>query len=194
MKKNEKNYLEYFVVVLLAVIVFLFIKNYQSSSKSGFQNRLVTKNNCIADDCLLVNDLEYPVGVLPIEVKNALDKAINDEYAAYSTYDAVIKKLGSVRPFSMIINAEDQHIARLKSIYSKYGIKAPANKLFGTIKSPSTIKEACQTGVDAEIANANLYKNELLPASKDYEDISLVFTDLMNASLQKHLVAFERCN
>jgi len=194
MKKNKKNYLEYFVIVLLILIVFLFVRNYQSTSNTGIQIRQVTKNNCMADDCLLVNDLEYPVGTLPDEVKIALDKAINDEYAAYSTYDAVIKKLGAVRPFSMIISAEEQHIARLKSIYDKYGIKVPTNKLIGTINSPSTIQEACQTGVEAEIANANLYKNELVPASQDYEDVTLVFTDLMNASLQKHLPAFERCN
>lgn len=194
MKKRKVNILEISLIALLVLMAFFFIKNYQNIPWAGSQNRQITKYNCTADDCLLVNGLEYPAGTLNDDVKSALDKAINDEYAAYSTYDAIIKKLGLVRPFSMVINAEEQHIARLKSVYDKYGIKAPTNKLIGTIKSPNTIKEACQTGVEAEISNANLYKNELLPASKDYEDVTLVFTDLMNASLQKHLPAFEKCN
>ena len=71
--------------------------------------------------CLLVDNLEYPAGELSSEVQQALDEAINDEYKALSTYEAVIAKLGSVRPFSMIKGAEVQHIASLKAIYDKYG-------------------------------------------------------------------------
>jgi len=56
------------------------------------------------------------------------------------------------------------------------------------------LQEACQIGVDAEIANAALYRDELLPAVTAYEDITLVFENLMNASQQKHLPAFEKCN
>jgi len=33
-----------------------------------------------------------------------------------------------------------------------------------------------------------------LPTASSYEDIVQVFTNLMNASEQKHLKAFERCN
>lgn len=193
MKRYKSNIIVSVSAVLLVVIIYLVLI-YHDSNSQGLQNRQLTKDSCLADECLLVDGLEYPAGTLPIEVQMTLDKAINDEYAAYSTYDVVIKKLGSVRPFSMIINAEEQHISRLKSIYTKYGIKIPSNKFLGTIKSPITIKDACQTGVTAEIANVNLYKDELIPVVKNYEDITLVFTDLMTASLQKHLPAFEKCN
>ena len=153
-----------------------------------------SRENCLADDCLLVDDLEYPVGELSVEVQEALDEAINDEYKALSVYEAVVTKLGTVRPFSMIMGAEEQHIASLKAIYDKYGLEVPVNTWPSKVSAPDTLQEACQVGVDAEIANAALYEDKLLPAVDGYEDIVAVFTNLMNASEQKHLPAFERCN
>lgn len=152
------------------------------------------RGNCLADDCLAVSDLEYPVGELTDEVKAALDEAINDEYKAMSTYQAVMDKFGEKRPFAMIIGAELQHIASLTAIYQKYGLAAPENSWEGKAAAPATFQEACQTGVDAEIANAALYKDKLIPAVSGYTDITQVFTNLMNASETKHLPAFERCN
>ena len=163
---------------------------------SGTQRQMIetSRNNCLADDCLLVEDLEYPVGELPAEVQLALDEAINDEYKALITYEAVMAKLGSTRPFSMIKGAEEQHIASLKAIYDKYGLEVPTNDWASKVAAPNSLQEACQTGVDAEIANAALYREELLPVVADYEDIKLVFENLMNASQDKHLPAFEKCN
>ena len=158
------------------------------------QGKQTNRGNCLSDDCLLVDDLNYPAGELSLEMRNALDKAIGDEYHALAFYEAVTNKFGMVRPFSMIKNAEEQHIASLKAIYDKYGLKAPVSTWSAKISAPSTIKEACQVGVDAEIANADLYQKELLPTVVKYEDIKQVFTNLMNASRQKHLPAFEKCN
>ena len=166
---------------------------YGNSVDQG-QNSQPDRGNCLADDCLLVDNLEYPAGELPTEVQQALDEAINDEYKALSTYEAVIVKLGSVRPFSMIKGAEEQHIASLKVIYDKYGLIVPENTWPSKVTAPVSLQEACQIGVDAEIANAALYDDKLLPAVEGYEDIVAVFTNLMNASEQKHLPAFEKCN
>jgi len=94
----------------------------------------------------------------------------------------------------MIKGAEEQHIASLKSIYDKYGIEVPVNEWSDTVTVPASLQEACQVGVDAEIANASLYRDRLIPAVTEYEDIMLVFENLMNASEQKHLPAFEKCN
>lgn len=154
----------------------------------------LNKGNCLADDCLLVEDLEYPVGELSLQIQEALDEAIEDEYKALATYEAVVVKFGAARPFSMIMGAEEQHIASLKAIYDKYGLEAPGSTLIGSVSVPATLQEACQVGVDAEIANAALYQEELLPVVKEYEDITIVFENLMNASEQKHLPAFEKCN
>lgn len=188
----DKNiiFLSIVVIVLASFVLFNLTKK---QTQTVTQNK-VNQQNCLSEDCLLVSDLEYPVGDLPQTVISALDEAIKDEYKAYSTYESVIKKFGNVRPFSMIIRAEEQHISMLKSIYDKYGLTPPQNSFSGKITLPPTLIQACQTGVDAEIANAALYRDELLPSVSEYPDITGVFENLMNASQQKHLSAFEKCN
>lgn len=161
----------------------------QGMNGTGNNNR----GNCLADDCLAVEDLNYPVADLPTNVVSSLNKAIDDEYKAYSTYEAVIEKFGNVRPFIMIIRAEEQHIASLKAIFDKYGLEIPQNTYLGNVTAPATTTEACSIGIQAEIDNAALYRAELLPAVADYADITAVYTNLMNASQNKHLPAFERC-
>lgn len=192
--KNGKNNKLIYLSLALIVLAVLLIAIKPINNRQTTNQNPVNRQNCLADDCLLVDNLNYPVGELSQSVKDALDEAINDEYKALATYEAVISKLGSVRPFSMIKGAEEQHIASLKAIYDKYGLVAPQNTLSGKVTAPATLKEACQTGVEAEIANASLYRDKLLPAVKGYEDIVGVFTNLMNASQEKHLNAFERCN
>ncbi len=159
----------------------------------GNNNTTESSKNCLSDGCLAVDDLNYPAGELTDNAKSALLKALDDEYKAQATYEAIITKLGSVRPFIMIIRAEEQHISSLKALFDKYGMTIPENPYTDKITSPETLSEACTAGVEAEIANASLYRDELLPSVKDYEDISLVFTNLMNASQEKHLPAFQRC-
>jgi hypothetical protein len=175
-----------------------FLKN-DSSNLIQNQNRIqqrrnLNKGNCLADDCLTVDNLDYPVGDLSQQAKEALIEAINDGYKAHALYEKTIEKFGFVRPFSMIIRAEEQHISSLKSLFDKYGLEIPKDNWTNKVSVEKTIQQACQTGVDAEIANAKLYQDKLLPMVSDYEDIKLVFTNLMNASQEKHLVAFERCN
>lgn len=183
---------------IVGIVYFLIQQNSQFNNRNkevGYlQNVQISRSNCIADDCLAVQDLNYPAGELPENVKNSLDEAIIDEYKALSTYERVISKFGMVRPFSMIKGAEEQHIASLKAIYDKYGLTYPENQWINKVTVPTTLQQACQIGVDAEIANAALYRDKLLPEVKNYEDITIVFTNLMNASEQKHLSAFERCN
>lgn len=161
---------------------------------NGQGSRALGKNECVADECLAVDGLEYPAGTLTDAAKQAIFSALDDEYKAHATYEAVIAKFGSVRPFSMIIRAEEQHISSLRALLDKYGIAVPADPWTGKVAAPETLTAACQTGVDAEIANAALYREKLLPAVTEYPDITSVFTNLMNASQEKHLPAFDRCN
>ncbi|MBN1971902.1 MAG: DUF2202 domain-containing protein [Candidatus Delongbacteria bacterium] len=158
------------------------------------QSRGVNKGNCNSDDCLVIDNMDYPVGTLSEEAKVALEKAIDDEYKAYSTYEATIDKFGMIKPFSIIIRAEENHISSLKTLFDKYGLEIPENNWQDKVTTGETKQEACQIGVDAEIANAKLYEDELFPAVTDYEDITDVFTNLMNTSKQKHLPAFGKCN
>lgn len=197
--KSNINYGPWIFAISIVTLAAVWSAVQSNSNKYGNvpnrqqNNQSITRGNCLADDCLLVDGLEYPAGTLPADVKKSLDSALDDEYKALATYQAIIAKLGKVRPFSMIIGAEEQHIASLKAIYDKYGEQPAANPYIGKITSPATISLACQAGVQAEIANANLYQNELIPTVKDYSDITAVFTNLMNASRTKHLPAFERC-
>lgn len=161
---------------------------------NGQGGRALGKNECVADECLAVDGLEYPAGALTDVAKSAIFSAIDDEYKAHATYEAVIAKFGSVRPFSMIIRSEEQHISSLKALLDKYGVAIPSDSWTGKVTAPDSITAACQTGVDAEIANAALYREKLLPAVTEYPDITSVFTNLMNASQEKHLPAFDRCN
>jgi len=186
MKKrvNKKNFV--FLVISIIVIVFLAITFLPQKTQ-------ITRSNCISDQCLSVSDLSYPVGELPMDVKNTLDLAINDEYMAHAFYQSVIDTFGSSKPFSMIIRAEENHISMLKALYDKYGIEIPVDNWINNFTSPSTFKEACQAGVDAEIANAALYEEQLLPVVKNYEDFVQVYNNLMTASKQKHLIAFQKC-
>jgi len=188
------------LIIATAFFVIAISANYlitqTQANKSGFSKnqQIFNAKSCIADDCLVATTQEYPLGELDSEAVTALNKAIDDEYKALSTYQKVIAKFGMVRPFSMIIRAEETHITSLKALFDKYGLKIPKNNWEIKSLSLTTISAACQMGVIAEVANADLYKNTLLPAVTKHADITSVFTNLMNASEQKHLVAFEKCD
>jgi len=154
----------------------------------------VDRGNCVADECLFVDGLEYPTGTLTDAAKSALASALDDEYKALATYEAVMAKEGRVRPFVMIARAEEQHISALKALFDKYGMTVTENPYIGKINAPDSMTASCQAGVDAEIANASLYRDTLLPVVKDSADIMGVFTNLMNASQERHLPAFDRCS
>lgn len=197
MKKNKSGLvgvgnfgLAVMILIFLLAGLMIFYSNQKRAAGIGY----LSKENCVADDCLMVEGMEYPAGTLSKEVEGALTEALMDEYNAYNFYQKVIGKLGMVRPFSMIVGAEEQHIATLKTVFIKYGLTAPKNSMVTKMVVPATVTDACLMGVEAEKANIKLYKEKLLPAVSGYDDISMVFTNLMNASEQKHLVAFERCN
>lgn len=184
---NKKAILIFFVTLFLTGCVAANQQDQQLEQKQ------LNKSNCLGDDCLLINNLDYPVEKIGEGVKNALIEAIVDEYKAWSTYDKIIEKFGNQRPFIMIIRAEEQHISSLKALFDKYGIDIPKNEWITKIQVSSSLKEACSIGVEAEIANASLYKKKLIPAVENYPDMVQVFTSLMNASQDKHLPAFEKC-
>jgi rhodanese-related sulfurtransferase len=117
-------------------------------------------------------------------LQKTLDLALLDEYKARNFYRNVISKFGQVKPFINIIKAEEKHIASLLSLYQTYNLKPV----------PEPVTEAVQLdSVSAEIDNAALYRNTLLPQVVGYSDVVSVFTNLMNASQDNHLPAFQRC-
>lgn len=127
--------------------------------------------------------------------KTALLAALDDEYKAHATYAVTMDAFGHVRPFSRIINAEARHIDMVKSLLTKYGVEIPANPYTGSNSpaKPASLLDACKTGVAAEVDNAKLYDNNILPAVANYPDISSVMKQLRDASQNNHLAAFQRC-
>ncbi len=122
----------------------------------------------------------------------ALQQALDDEYRAEATYEAVIGAFGEVHPFINIIEAERRHAARAKAEMDRLGIRYEAtNPYLGTIAVPATLLAACEQGVAAEIENIALY-DRLLPTIRD-DDVRATLDRLQWASRERHLPAFQRC-
>lgn len=193
---NKKIYAVVLSTLLIGIIIGFFI---QTGNKNEFTKvanpsptPIASKQTCIGDGCLS-DGIDFPVGTLPADIKESLLRGLDDEYKAYATYKAVMDSYGNIRPFIMIARAETQHIASIQALFEKYGVQIPENPYLGKIVVPGSIQASCAVGVKAEIENVALYKNDLLPKVAKYPDITQVFTNLMNASEQKHLPAFQNC-
>ena len=123
--------------------------------------------------------------------------ALDDEYKAFATYTVVLEKFGDVRPFTSIMAAEADHISKLVTYLNAQGLEVPANPyLDGTNPRPNateTLQDACEIGIEAEIANAALYNDDLLPRVNENSDLTAIFESLRDASTNKHLPAFTNC-
>lgn len=131
------------------------------------------------------------------DARAALEAGLADEYHAEAFYAAVMDKFGDVRPFVNIIRAEQTHSGAIAAVMETYGLTVPPNDQLNDPKVvasvPATLAAACAIGVDAEIANRDLYDAKLIPAVADYPDIKVVFQNLRDASQNNHLPAFQRC-
>lgn len=125
-------------------------------------------------------------------LKRALTEALEDEYKARATYRSILKKFGAIRPFVNIVESEERHIQALLPLFWKYGIPVPEDNWQGKIDVPTSVTQACQAGVQAEIENAAMYRR-LLDLTRDYSDVQQVFENLQRASQTRHLPAFQRC-
>ncbi len=123
--------------------------------------------------------------------------ALEDEYHAFAVYEAVMEEFGQVAPFVNIQKAEASHILALTSYLDENGVEYPENPYLNGEKprpeAPASVAEACAIGVDAEIANAALYTDTLMPAVAGKGELTAIFVALSQASQEKHLPAFEAC-
>jgi hypothetical protein len=129
--------------------------------------------------------------------KAAVLRALDDEYHAEAVYAATLAAFGDVRPFSNIIEAERKHQAALSDLLDSYGVPVPANAYLNGEKPlgalPASLQEVCAIGAAAEVENARLYDEDLIPAVSDNPEIVTAFTALRDASGNNHLPAFQRC-
>ncbi len=125
--------------------------------------------------------------VQAMSVEDMLVYAMQDEVAAKAEYEVLIAEFGAVRPFSNILRAELRHIDALTPLLETYGVDIP--DFVPSTVVPSTLDEAYQIGVDAEIKNIALYQTYL--ASDLPEDVAAVFNRLASSSTH-HLEAFQR--
>ena len=123
----------------------------------------------------------------------AMEEAIQDEYRAELIYIRVLDDFGPVLPFENIVNAEVRHSEALASLYTARGLPVPKSKWTPQdIPSFPSVAAACQAGVVAEIENAEIYEGYMdLPLP---DDVRFVFERNMEASIERHLPAFERCS
>lgn len=124
------------------------------------------------------------------KTQQAMIEAINDEYKARALYNAVIDKFGAVRPFINIVGAEERHVQRWQRIFDQYGLPIPEDTFAGNVQAPDTLKAACEDGVEAEIADAQMY-DRLLEFVEE-PDLRETFIQLRDVSRNNHQRAFER--
>ena len=120
-----------------------------------------------------------------------LAAAIQEEYTAMNTYQAIMDELGEIQPFSRIARSEQQHVNALIRVAERFGVEVPENAGEVADIEWSTFEEACQLGVTFEQLDADLY-DEILPNTTNPMLIR-VYTNLQRASLEQHLPAFEAC-
>ncbi|NVK20492.1 MAG: DUF2202 domain-containing protein [Methylocystaceae bacterium] len=124
-------------------------------------------------------------------LEHVLCEALDDEYKARATYQAVLETFGDVRPFTNIVHAEDRHAKALEQLFARYGFAIPKDRWPEKIKLPEKLEDCVKLAVEAEIENADMY-DRLLAQTSDYPDVQRVLLNLQRASQENHLPAFQR--
>ncbi|MBE0699259.1 MAG: DUF2202 domain-containing protein [Anaerolineaceae bacterium] len=121
-----------------------------------------------------------------------MQEAILEEYGALNLYQSVIAQIGNVYPFSQIVRTEQQHINALLTQAQKYAVTVLANPGLTSQPTITSLAQACQAGVSAEIADADLY--DTLKPVTTHADLLRVYNNLQSASLNSHLPAIQTCD
>jgi len=147
-------------------------------------------------EALIVRVGPGPVpGTLPAPANSTLESALGTvlqrEQYALASYQNVVAQLGAVRPFTNVIQGEQQHVATVKAFFAEYGLSLPTAAVPGAT-APVTRTQACALGVSIEHSLVSLY-DEQLPKVASYADVHRAFENFRTVSLENHLPAFEQC-
>lgn len=123
-----------------------------------------------------------------LTLEQMLAFAVQDEYIARLEYQEIMAAFNVQAPYANIMRSEESHLELLRGIYASRGEEFPADTAAEHLVMPTSLLEAAQNGVQAEIDNIAMYDRFLtfeLPA-----DVAAVFTELRNGSVN-HLNAFQ---
>ncbi len=156
---------------------------------AGFAVTMTSVNAASVYDQVKPTELSFTVDSnQTYTLEEMLNYALQDEYLAQAEYQAIIDNFGDVRPFTNVVNAEQNHIDALLKLFAEYGYTIPANDTATNAIVPDSITSALSTAVEAEKANIAMY-NTFLAQDNLPADVRLVFQNLANAS-EGHLNAF----
>ena len=183
--KNKKS-ITLIAIAILVMVVSAFVYSPTQAAVEAGRGGPPNKRNQPANAAGMI----VPTTLSEQEAAD-LAEAIQEEYTAMNTYQAIMDELGEIQPFSRIARSEQQHVNALIRVAERFGVEVPENA--GEIADIewNTLEEACQLGVTFEQIDADLY-DELLPNTTNPALIR-VYTNLQRASLEKHLPAFEAC-
>lgn len=120
----------------------------------------------------------------------ALAAALQDERRARAFYEAVMAKHGRVRPFAMIVRAEERHEAVVTALMERHSVAVPGPNVGELPPVPATLRECNSLAAKLERENIAMY--DRLFADVTEPDITAAFKNLQAASRDNHLSAFER--
>ncbi len=124
-------------------------------------------------------------------LESALGTVLQREQYALASYQNVVAQLGAVRPFTNVIQGEQQHVATLKALFAEHRLSVPTAAVPGAT-APATTAQACALGASIEHSLVSLY-DEQLPKVASYADVHRALENLRTVSLENHLPAFEKC-
>ena len=123
---------------------------------------------------------------------DVLAAALDREYYAGVLYDRVLTDLGPVSPFDTVSESEDQHQATVAALFSKRGWTVPPNPYaIGQMPAFASVAAACRHAAGNEEEVAATYQALLAAALP--KDVRTVFGNMLAATVDHHLAAFERC-
>ena len=123
-----------------------------------------------------------------------LNASIQDEYCSQAKYARVLVGFPDQKPFSNIVEAEAQHISAVSKLFENRGLRAPESTCaLDAASTFGTLAAACLAAADSESATYRMYDGFLVTLGGEPADVVNVFTNLRNASRDKHLPAFTNC-
>ncbi len=187
----------YWVFFGVAIIIFsLLLINWTVSIpmwRNAGKSMTFTKENCLMDECTTVSGINFPATKLDKGTEAILLSVLEEEQTAQNLYSKAVQKFGTNRPFSMILRSEEQHVSSVKALFDKYGVAIPEYTANAKTNPQTKFVDTCKQAADLEKAYVTKLEKEVLPKVKQYSDINQVITNILSASKNRHIPAFERC-